>query len=189
MIKRTNLLPKDKLKELTYEHVLYSVTVAIVASVVILLLGLLVQFGVWFYLNKKMVSSDEEIGQLKISANKTEDAAIKEHINLVNAEIQDFTALSAATPQWSTVLAAFVKDVPQGIKISEFDADATKKQITITGYSPTRDAVIDLYNNLNADKEHFLNINYPLENVSKPTDVKFTYTFSIVDGVLIKGAL
>lgn len=184
-MKRINLLPKLKQRELNFEGTLYSLSVAIVTATIILILGVFLQLGVWVYLNQKMQSSTAEIEQLKLIANKSENATVKEQINKVNSQIADFTALINKTPQWSKVLMAFVANVPDKVKITQFGADANKNEITISGYSPTRDLVIELYNNINADKEHFKNINYPLENVTKPTDVKFTFTFSIVDGVLV----
>lgn len=159
---------------------------AVVVAVIVLLFGVVVQFGVWAYLNKKIHTSQAEIEQLKRVANKSENASVKEEIKHVNAEIQDFTDLTAQTPHWSRVLAAFVKNVPVNVNITQFDADAAKQEITISGFSPSRDLVIDLYNNINADKEHFKNINYPLENVTQPTDVRFNFTFSIADGVLVE---
>lgn len=186
-MKRINLLPKSKQQELVYERALYSVTVAIVIATVILLLGVLVQFGVWTYLNRKVQASAAEIEELKRVANKSENANVKEQIKAVNAKLNDFSNLTAKTPHWADVLAAFVKNVPEGVKITNFNADAEKNEVSINGFSPSRDLVIDLYNNINADKEHFQNINYPLENVTQPTNVQFNFTFSITDGVLIKG--
>lgn len=186
-MKRINLLPKLRQRELDHERTLYSVTVAVVIAIAIILLGVLVQFGVWTYLNRKIQASEVEIEQLKSIANKSENAVVKEKIQQANSQIIDFNNLSAKSPEWSVVLAAFVKNVPAGVRITSFEASAVKKQIDIAGYSPTRDAVIDLYNNINADKKHFKNINYPLENVTQPTDVRFIFTFNIADGVLIKG--
>lgn len=186
-MKRINLLPKLKQQELSYERTLYSVTVAVVIATVILLIGVLVQFGVWTYLNRKTQASEAEIELLKATASKSENAEVKEKIQRANSQIIDFNNLMAKTPAWSEVMAAFVKNVPAGVKITAFEADAVKKEISIAGYSPTRDSVIDLYNNINADKDHFKNINYPLENVTQPTNVRFIFTFNIANGVLIKG--
>lgn len=186
-MKRVNLLPKLKQRELAHERILYSVSIAVVISVVILLLGIVVQIGVWAYLNNKMKASEAQIEELQRVANKSENATVKEQIIQVNNQIQDFSNLINKTPQWAEVLAAFIQDVPESVKITQFDADSDKKEVTISGYSPSRDLVIDLYNNINADKTHFKNINYPLENVTQPTDVRFYFTFDIADGVLIKG--
>ncbi len=189
MIKRINLLPKQRQRELAHERILYSISMMAVFGITILLLGVLVQVGVWVYLNQKVKANEVQVEQLKSIANKTENAAVKGQIIKANGVVTDFTNLSAKTPQWSAVLQAFVSNVPNGVKITQFDADATKKEVKIIGYSPSRDLVIDLYNNINADKEHFLNINYPLENVTQPTDVQFNFTFNIVDNLLVKEAI
>ncbi len=101
-----------------------------------------------------------------------------------NAQITDFSSLAKSTPEWSEVLEAFVSDVPAGIKVTQFDGELKTGEINIRGYSPTRDQVIDLYNNINADKTHFKDINYPLENVTQPTDVRFNFQFTVADGIL-----
>ncbi len=186
-MKRINLLPKLKQRELSYERVFYGVKVAVALGAAIMLVGVLVQLGVWSYLNRKIKASDVQIAELKAVANKSENAVVKQQIQQANAQIIDFGNLSAKTPQWSKVMNAFVKNVPQGVMITTFDADTAKKQIDIAGFSPTRDLVIDLYNNINSDKEHFKNINYPLENVTQPTNVRFIFTFNIADGLLVEG--
>jgi Tfp pilus assembly protein PilN len=187
-IKRINLLPKLKQEELSYERLFYSVAVAAVAGIVIILLAVVVQFGVFLYLERKAGSVETEIEQLKKLANKSENSAVKQQINLVNTQIEDFTKLSGVTPQWANVIAAFVKNVPPTVKISQFDANTDKAEINISGYSPTRDLVIDLYNNINTDKDHFKNINYPLDNVTQPTNVRFSFKFYVADGMLVKEA-
>ena len=183
-MKRINLLPKARQTELAYEQTLYSISVAIAVAIVVLILGVILQFGVFTYLNRKSQASTAEIEQLKRVANKTENATVKEQIKKANSQVSDFNALLAKTPQWSKVLEAFIVNVPKTVKITDFTANSVKNEITISGYSPTRDLVIDLYNNINADKDHFKNINYPLENVTKPTNVKFSFTFLMVDGFL-----
>ena len=54
----------------------------------------------------------------------------------------------------------------------------------ISGYSPTRELVISLYNSILQDDQDFKNIDYPLENVAKAIDINFHFTFSIQDSLL-----
>ena len=186
-MKRINLLPKLKQQELVHEHIFYSVAVAAGLGVLLLLFGVIVQLGVSIYLSRSMKSIDSEIVQLKIVANKSENAVVKQEIKLANAQLDDFTKLSSQTPQWSRVLTTFIQHVPEGVKITQFNAKTELQEVTISGFSPTRDLVIDLYNNINADKKNFKDINYPLENVTQPVDVRFFFTFTIADGVLAGG--
>lgn len=184
-MKRINLLPKPRQNELMFERLYHNVVVAVVLAVCILLTGVLSQLIVWAYLERSQVSLAADIERLKAQTSKTENAQLKQEIRLVNSQMKDFDQLAAAEPKWSEVLDAFASQVPSGIKISQFNADSKNLTVDISGYSPTRDLVIDLYNNINADDAHFKNIDYPLENIAKPTDVQFHFTFSIQDGVLV----
>lgn len=185
-MKRINLLPKNKQIEISHEKTFYSVSVAVVISTLIIFIGIAVQFGVLAYLNNEISSVNAEIEQLKKAVNKSENAAVKMQIKTANAQISDFLTLDAGTPHWSTVMAAFVTHVPDNVRITQFEGKTSTGEITITGFSPTRDLVIDLYNNINSDKEHFKDINYPLENVTQPTNVRFNFQFFVADKVLVK---
>jgi Tfp pilus assembly protein PilN len=184
-MKRINLLPQNKQTELYYENLFHSVSVAAILATIILLLGILIQIGVWIYLNRTEARVSAEVEQLRQQTDKTENAELKQQIKLINNQMGDFQNLASLSPEWSKVLASFAKLVPKNVKITQFSAEAKKGKIDITGYSPTREQVIELYNNINSDKDNFKDINYPLENVSKPTDVQFNFSFFIQDGVLV----
>lgn len=179
-----NLLPKPRQQELRYEKLFHNVSVAVIISTAVLLLGVVAQLGVWTYLERSQVTRARDIEELKQAINKPEQAQQKEEIKLANNQMTDFIALSGQTQQWSVVLEALANKVPINVKISRLTADAKTSRIDIAGYSPTRESVIELYNNINSDKDHFRDIDYPLENVSKPTDVRFKFTFYIKEGVL-----
>lgn len=184
-MKRINLLPQHKQSDLYYEDLYRSVNTLVVLSVAILLLGVVAQVFVWIYLDRKEATVSAKVTAIQQQIDKSENAAVKQEIREVNTLMQDFDNLSRTTPQWAAVLKAFARLVPNGVKISSFDSDAKTGAIEISGYSPTRDLVIELYNNINGDKTNFKDINYPLENVSRPNDVQFNFKFFIQDGVLI----
>lgn len=184
-MKKINLLPKPRQSELTYEQIYHSIFVAVVLAVCILLIGVVVQLLTWAYLERSQVTLAADIEQLKRAIDKTENAELKKQIQYANSQMKDFANLGNLQPQWSPLLDAFASKIPAGVKISQFSADSTKLKVDITGYSPTRELVIELYNNINADQEHFKDIDYPLENVAKPVDVQFHFTFYIAEGVLV----
>lgn len=178
-MKRMNLLPKQRQAELRYERLFHGVTVAAVMATAILLLGVVAQLAVWTYFNQSQGSTIRAIDELKQAIDKTEYSQLKQEIRKVNAQMVDFENLALATPQLSKVLEAFARDVPRDVKIDRLNIDLSTNKVDISGYSPTREAVIDLYNNINNNKVHFKDIDYPLENVAKPTDVQFKFTFYI----------
>ncbi len=184
-MKRINLLSKTKQTELFYEDLYRGVVTLAVLGVFVLLAGIAAQIAVWIYLDQKEVSVVAQVAAIQQQIDESENAQLKAEVRQINALMSDFETLAKQTPEWSKVLKAFTKLVPNGVRISGFQADATTGTIEITGYSPTRESVIELYNNINGDKENFKEINYPLENVSQPTDIIFNYTFTIQDGVLV----
>lgn len=178
-----NLLPKPRQQELRYQAVLNSMLIVFSMSLLSFAVVFLAQFGAKFYLEAKVQAMDAEISQLKTQVNKQENASLKKKIQNINDIISDFNNLTVS-PKWSKVLKAFAPLPPDGIKISSFTIDAAKKSILINGQSPTRELVIELYNNILQDNRDFYNIDYPLEHVVKENNVIFHFTFYIQDKLL-----
>ncbi len=179
MAKVLNLLPKDRQKELHFEDIFNRILIFCGLSVVTLILSTAALIGVRFILQSEAGQLKVDIDQLKTAVNKQENSELKAQIAKINNQIVDFKNLSDATPAWSKVILAFGKLIPQDVGITGFSADIDKKQVEISGFAKTREAVIELYNNINADKDNFANINYPFENVAKPKDLYFRFTFFI----------
>lgn len=144
----------------------------------------LFQFGSRLYMEREVKRLARETEAIKAVSNKEENAELKKRIQQLNSQMADFNTLSKDAPKWSGVLRSFARLVPSDVYIQTFNADIAKRQVNITGYAPRRDLVIALYNNIVADTEHFANIDYPLENVAKPTDVQFRFSFTVQEGVL-----
>ena len=183
-MKIVNLLPKYKQRELRFENYFHSVFVAGIVGIISLLLVVVIQFGINAYLQRQTTQLTTQIEQAKKLSNKQENAQLKTLVQDVNNKLKDYGDLVAASPAWSEALRAFAAQVPPGVKITLFSADTAKDQVDITGYAPARDQVIQLYNNIVADKDHFYDINYPLENVARPVNVDFHFTFFVQDKVL-----
>ncbi|HMQ01654.1 MAG TPA: hypothetical protein PKD79_01125 [Candidatus Doudnabacteria bacterium] len=184
-MKRINLLPQPKQSEIFYEDIFRNVVTFVVLSVAILLLGILAQVGVWVYLEQKEARVIAEVSRIQQSIDESENAQLKQEVRQINVLMSDFENLSNTTPEWSKVLKAFTQLVPNGVRISEFNSDVATGIVDISGYAPTREAVIELYNNINGDKINFKDINYPLENVAQPTNIIFNFRFSIQEGILV----
>jgi Tfp pilus assembly protein PilN len=179
-----NLLPKLRQQELRNEAVFYGLLIVFSLSFLSFALVFLVQFGTKFYLEAAGEALNNEIKQLQSQVNKQENADLKKQIQGINDVISDFNNLANASPKWSKIIKAFAPLPPEGVGINSFNIDTGKKTISITGHSPTRELVIRLYNNILQDSKDFSNIDYPLENVAKPADISFHFTFSIQDQLL-----
>ena len=183
-MKTINLLPKTKQQELRWEGVLHSLTVVIWISVASFAVVMLVQYATKLFLDYQTKSVQNQIAQLNQQVSKQDNATLKLKIKNINNVISDYLSLAAAAPKWSQVLKAFAKLPPQGIYINSFAVSVPTKAVLISGFAPTREKVIELYNNILQDSQDFYNIDYPLENVAQPTNITFHFTFYVRDNLL-----
>lgn len=183
-MKIINLLPKPHQEELKYRATFRSLLLFSGLCIISYVLVFAGQFGVRIYLDHVQRDVQQQTNEVKDFANKQENTDLKNRIRLINNQISDYTNTAGASPKWSNVLLAFTKVVPDGVAIQSLTVDYRKRLISIRGFARTREAVITVYNNILADTEHFQGIDYPLENVTKPTDVSFSFTFTVKEGVL-----
>lgn len=185
-MKHINLLPKAKQQELAYETLFRGIVRFLEIAAITFILVFLGQFAIWSYLRAEEVNLVGDIAQLKIITDKQDNAELKGEIREINAQITDFKNLLDGTPAWSKAVRTLASHVPTGVRVGNISANTTKKELEIRGYSPTREAVIEFYNAVRDDTDNFASINYPLENVAKPTDVSFSFTIVLQDSLLKK---
>ncbi len=178
-MKLVNLLPKSKQKDFQYEIMYHSLVVFITVNAITLVMVFLAQFAAHMYIAQSIAQYDQKIFNLKLITDKQENAELKKQIQEVNAVIADYNKVATEIPLWSNVLHDFGSNVPEGVKLQTFNADTTLLKIDIAGIAETREQVIKLHENISNDDAHFTNIDYPLENISKPVDVPFHFTFFI----------
>lgn len=183
-MKVINLLPKEKQKEFVYRKIFRGLKVLCGIVFASFALVVLLQFGSRLYMEREVNKLRAETDAIRAVSNQEENTELKKQIQFINSQMTDFNTLSTESPKWSPVVRAFVRLVPSDVYVQSFAVEITKRQVNITGFAPKRESVIQLYNNISADSEHFANIDYPLENVSRPTDVQFRFSFTIQEGVL-----
>ncbi len=182
-MKVINLLPKSRQQELRYEITLHSLWVLVGLSLTSFALVFLVQFATKFYLQIEAGVIKDEVAQLQAQVNKQQNNDIKAKIKVANDLVSDYKNLSDSSPKWSKVIKAFSVLPPAGVRIISFTIDTQKKTITITGFAPTRELVIQFYNNILQDTADFSDIDYPLENVAEATNNSFHFSFKINEGL------
>lgn len=183
-MKRINLLPPAAQKDLRFQRWFASLRLWLMIVAATLLVTLAGQITAYIYLQYEKGILDERVEQLRSLSNQKENTEVKQQVAALNNNIADFSLLADTTPRWSKFLVAFAGMVPPGVKINSLVTDLTSKKVTIQGYSPTREDVILLYNNIKANEKNFFDIDYPLENISRASDVPFHFTFSIREDLL-----
>lgn len=179
-----NLLPKPKQQDLKYEAHLHSMKVVIGISMFTFVLVLGVQFGTKLFLQSQLRAMEGSIKLLQQQTVKEENTIIKNQVKDINNAITDYKDMAAAAPKWSKVLREFAAVPPASVRINSFNVDQKKRLVTIAGFSPTREGVLELYDRIKADK-NFSSVVNPFENLSRPYNVNFNFSF-VVDEDLLK---
>lgn len=179
-----NLLPKDQQIELGRRTWYRALVHFYMLAVALFVLAALLFSGTWWYLRLAEKSLASEADDLRTRSTTQETTDLKKQIKSINNQIEDYNMLTTALPRWSALLRQLAVVVPEGVQIQNFGVDNTKRQIVIAGFASTREQSIQLHDNIAADTKHFSNIDYPLENVSRPRNVNFHYTFLVKPEVL-----
>lgn len=182
--KQINLLPKTKLKQLELRSWFFGLLSLYIIAAVSYGVVLVTQGGVLWYLKSKEKSLEAETETLRQFASAKESTDIRKQVASVNNRVNDYNTLAKNTTRWSKLLLVFSEVVPSGVQIQSFSVDAVKKQVTISGFAPTRELAIQLHDNIAAKPNYFTKLDYPLENVTKPTNIAFHYTFTVQDAAL-----
>lgn len=184
-MKVINLLPQTEQKELQQEKLFRSFRKFLIAcgvSYALLIAGLI---GWKIFLTTTLANVDSDIKKNQALIDRQDNDAIRKEVGKINNTNADYLAFAANNPTWSKVLAAFSNLVPSDVVITSFNGNTKTGKIDILGVGTTRDAVLTLRANI-ANSSMFKNINLPLENLQKPANVVFNYTFYLADGALKK---
>lgn len=179
-----NLLPKSRLKDLYQEMVFHRLLSAVWLSVFSFAAVIGVQVYAQFELQRRLTDYQGRLDQVKQQVNKKENSDLKAKIKGMNNLIADYKNMGDSIPKISKVLIAFSLLPPDNVSINSLVIDPNKKTVIVTGFSPTRDAVLDFYNAIKGDTKNFKNVDYPLQHIVRPTEVPFQFTFSINDELL-----
>ena len=180
-----NLLPSSEQQALRQENLFHSFIRFLIFSAASYIILIAVMLGCSFYLQSTFLGVDADIKSNQAIIDRQDNNAIRQEVQKQNNIIVDYNNLSTASPKWSGVLSEFAKLVPSDVVLTSLAANTKTGKIDVLGVGTTRDAVLKLRSNIN-DSKLFKNINLPLENLQKPSNVVFSYTFYLADGALKK---
>ena len=188
-MKIINLLPPAEQKIIKLERINSYFKRFLLLAIIIFIL-MISGFIAWrFYLQSTLSNIDTDIVKAEALISSQDNQKTKAEVERNNDIITDYNTFAAANPNWSPVLEAFAALVPKEVLVTNFSANTKTGKIDISGTGLNRDAVLQLRSNILATSQ-FRNINLPLENLQKPKNTPFNYTFFLAPNVLTpaKGA-
>ncbi|GAC1574107.1 MAG: hypothetical protein NVS3B9_5480 [Candidatus Doudnabacteria bacterium] len=182
-MKVINLLPQTEQKIIQQEKFQQSFKKFLVACVLSYFLLSALLIGWRLYLMATLANVDSDIKKNQSIVDRQDNDTLRKQVMQINGTTTDYLTLTGSNPKWSKILMAFASLVPGDSIITSLNGNTQSGKIDIVGVGATRDSVLLLRSNI-AGSPLFKNINLPLENLQKPTNVLFSYTFYLADGAL-----
>lgn len=169
-----NLLPPQKKAELRSAF-LYSF---LQTMVLLVLIG--VSVGSFSLLSARFIMKKNLSDVSRRNAPETQEfKSVSETIKSINTHMTRLELLNGQFNDWSRLLLAVEGAVPPGVVINQL-AVSQAGVVTMSGNGATRDSVLALRRNLEANPL-FSNVQSPLSNILQRTDVKFEFTMGYVN--------
>ncbi len=178
-----NLLPLAEQRAIKQETLFRSFRKFLFFSLTTYILIIAILFGWKFYLQSTLVGVDVDIKKNQAIVDSQDNNAIRQAVQKSNNTVVDYLNFTATNPKWTNVLNELAEIVPSDVILTSLVANTKTGKIDILGVGLTRDAVLTLRSNIAASKT-FKNINLPLENLQKPNNVVFSYTFYLAEGAI-----
>jgi Tfp pilus assembly protein PilN len=178
-----NLLPKDEQREVVLERI----TAKLKNLFAWILLSLLVLAGFLLatriYLGSELSRVSEQVNMQRQVVSQAENRELKQQLDGLNTHLSNLVLLDEQQAVWSEVLIELARLTPVDTSIDTIQADRESFVIRLTGFSLNRDSVLQFRRNLLAS-EYFSDVDFPLSNLIKPTDVNFHYSFYVNENSL-----
>lgn len=185
MKKYANLLPHEVQKEIRYERIrsrFLNMSLWISISLVVLVV-LMLATRIFLKTESNRVNSliifQEEL------VSREENQALKKELAEFNSHLSNLIKFEDGHAFWSEVLIELARITPTDIAIDALTADRADKKMTVIGFAQTRDSVLQFRRNL-LDSIFFEDVNFPLSNLIRPTELSFRYTFFVDQDELLK---
>lgn len=173
-----NLLPLRYKVEIKEEENLRVVIILEFLFLVFLISLVLILFSIKIYLQNqvdslKIITSQEE----KVSQT-SEIKGLRDKIIGANQSISELKSFYQNQISSVEILKKVSNALPALIYLETLSWQPTSGQITISGFSPTRELLFALKNNLEAEKG-FSGVYFPPDNWLEPRDIDFSANFKI----------
>ena len=173
-----NLLPSHQKEELREKE---SLKVVLILGIVILtfLLSLtLILFSIRTVLFGQRESQKILFEQKEKEWHSLPIRDLEKEIQDYNLRLAQLETFYAKELNLTEVLEKIYDALPEGAYLNVFNFDLSQFQVFLSGFSPTREALLEFKKGLEGQKE-FSEIHFPPANWIKPTDIDFSVNFKL----------
>jgi len=172
----TNLLPPQNKDELFEEGIKNLIIILGILLFISLFSLTLILFGIQNYISDQV---DSEKTTIDLEEKKVEDSEIQNLRAKIISANKTLSQLSSFYQEQTNLIEVFNKIseiLPSKMYLTNFYYQKKSNQVSLSGFSPTKKILYEF--NKNLEKE-FFEVDFPLQNWVKPTDIDFQATFKI----------
>ena len=160
---RLNLLPKTTKRQITKDiRQIGLINNAIVITIVLVLIS------------AGMLASQRYLSYKTELINQVEEASSEElSVTQINKTITEVRVMQQDYVKWSRIIQNFLALIPEDNKLHGLRFDKANKKLYIQGLSTTREAFLDLEENLRAS-DLIVDLKSPISNLLHQTDINFS---------------
>jgi len=173
-----NLLPPLEKKEIVSHQARRKILGLGLIGLMLVLVFLVLLSTVWFYLLIQLRSMEGIITNLENSTQGQAARQYQKEVEDANKKLKSFSQLSSAVKEFSPWLEHLTALPRSGVKFEQLSFDG--KEIKLQGHAQARDNLLTFKQALSAS-EYFQNLDAPLQNFLKQSDIDFSFSFRLKD--------
>lgn len=177
---KLNLLPPQGKKEAKLEMINQTIMSFGIIIFLFLLISALLVFVSQVFLNMNLEELEDKITfeQSREQIKTIED--LESRIKYLNERLILLDSLQDKQSKFSDTLEKIIQEMPLGIQLHSLSINKELKKITLTGYAPAREQVLEIKDNLEKSAV-WTDVYAPLSNFVDPRDIDFQFSFLIKD--------
>lgn len=175
-----NLLPPSYRAELKQEENRKLILILGMLFLIFLISLTLILFSVKIYIQGQLESIKVLAGLEEKTLQTSEIQGLRDEINLTNKNLSKLNSFYKKQADSIGVLEKIFKTLPSEIHLTAFSWQKNNDQVTISGFSPSREVLFNFQKNLEGSKD-FTEIKFPPQNWIKSADIDFYVTFKLAE--------
>jgi len=172
---KVNLLPPQEKKKLELAELSRLLIFSAVRLVIILAIFILVLVNTYFCL-RILINTQNDLIEIRQSDERAQrQAEVEEKIQRLNQDARKIYLKQNDLVLWIPILEDLSKIIPSGIYLINFSYRTSAGQIDLNGWASNRDKLLAFENSLK-ESSYFKDLESPLTNLIKQTDINFSFT-------------
>ena len=173
-----NLLPPQYKEELKQEENYRLILILGILILIFLISLILILFSTEIYIQGQVKSAKILVDLEEEHFQTSEIQLLREKIILANQNLTKLNSFYQTQISSTEILEKISETFPSGIYLTSLSFQKSTSQISLFGFSPTRETLFKFKENLEERKE-FTEIYFPPSNWVKPTNINFQVTFEV----------